>query len=109
MVYESISAVRSGYSPNDYPTEAEWRAREMIEKSSATKCPTIAYQLAGAKRIQQRLCEPGVLERFLPANDSNLLRECFAGARNCYIKLNICMSLFSMTTKCMFSTQRNSV
>ena len=69
----------SSYSPLDYPTESEWFAREMIERSCATKCPTVAYQLAGAKRIQQRLSEPGILENFLPERESKTLRSCFAG------------------------------
>ena len=51
---------RAGYSPADYPTENEWTAREMIESSSAMKCPSIAYQLTGAKSIQQRLSEKGI-------------------------------------------------
>ncbi len=37
----------------------------MIEKSGAVKCPNIAYQLVGAKKVQQVLAEPGVLERFV--------------------------------------------
>ncbi len=38
---------RAGYVPQDYPTESEWRARDIIERSNAAKCPTVAYQLAG--------------------------------------------------------------
>ncbi|EFJ43050.1 hypothetical protein VOLCADRAFT_76898 [Volvox carteri f. nagariensis] len=71
---------RAGYTPVDYPTEAEWAARELIERSNAAKCPTVAYQLAGTKKVQQDLAGPGVLERFLPdSRDSGLLREFFAG------------------------------
>ena len=43
----SLTYFRAGNSPNDYPSEKEWRAREMIERSAATKCPTVGYQLAG--------------------------------------------------------------
>ena len=78
----SVVYFRAGYSPDDYPTEIQWKARRMIETSSATKCPTVAYQLAGAKRIQQRLSEPGILERYLPPDECELLRECFVGQYN---------------------------
>ncbi|XP_048614209.1 glutathione synthetase, chloroplastic-like isoform X1 [Brassica napus] len=46
-----------------FPSESEWNARLLIEQSSAVKCPSIAYQLAGTKKIQQELAKPGVLER----------------------------------------------
>ncbi|WOL04530.1 glutathione synthetase, chloroplastic [Canna indica] len=71
---------RAGYSPNDYPSEAEWEARLLIEKSSAIKCPSISYHLVGTKKIQQELSKPNVLERFLDnADDIAKLRRCFAG------------------------------
>lgn len=54
---------RAGYGPGDYPSETEWQTRERLEKSMAIKCPTIAYQLVGAKKVQQVLALPGVLER----------------------------------------------
>ena len=44
---------RAGYTPTDYPSEAEWAARVLVECCDAYKCPTVAYQLAGAKKIQQ--------------------------------------------------------
>ena len=41
----------------------------------------MAYQLAGAKKVQQDLARPGVLERFLESEaDAQLLRSVFAGA-----------------------------
>lgn len=43
--------LRAGYSPDDYPTEAHWGAREKLERSSAAKCPSVAFQLAGAKKV----------------------------------------------------------
>ena len=51
----SVVYFRAGYSPADYPSEsrAEWRARALLERSKAIKCPTVGYQLAGAKRVQQ--------------------------------------------------------
>ncbi|KIR43083.1 glutathione synthetase [Cryptococcus deuterogattii 99/473] len=56
---------RSAYTPTDYPTEKEWATRIVLEKSTAIKCPSMALQLAGAKKIQQVLTEDGVLEDFL--------------------------------------------
>ena len=53
---------RSAYTPADYPTSAEWTTRLLLERSRAIKCPSMALQLAGAKKIQQVLCEDGVLE-----------------------------------------------
>ena len=41
----------------------EWQARLLMERSVAIKCPTVAYHLAGAKKVQQELARPGVLER----------------------------------------------
>lgn len=78
-VLVSVAYYRAGYTPDDYPTDIEWSAREIIENSLATKCPTIGYQLAGTKKIQQVLCEENVLEKFLPRKESDLLRKCFAG------------------------------
>ena len=39
--------LRAGYTPDDYPSEKEWNARMMMEKSSAVVCPNIRYHLAG--------------------------------------------------------------
>eukprot|EP00261_Vitis_vinifera_P026595 XP_010660087.1 PREDICTED: glutathione synthetase, chloroplastic isoform X2 [Vitis vinifera] len=71
---------RAGYAPTDYPSESEWRARLIMEQSSAVKCPSISYHLAGTKKIQQELAKPNVLERFLENKDDIAkLRKCFAG------------------------------
>ncbi|XP_027352819.1 glutathione synthetase, chloroplastic-like [Abrus precatorius] len=71
---------RAGYTPVDYPSESEWRARLMMERSSAIKCPSISYHLVGTKKIQQELAKPGVLERFFEdKEDIAKLRKCFAG------------------------------
>lgn len=76
----SVFYFRAGYGPDDYPSEAEWAGRAKIERSSAVKCPTVAYQLAGAKKVQQDLAAPGVLERFVPsAPEAARLRAFFAG------------------------------
>ncbi|WWD19999.1 glutathione synthetase [Kwoniella shandongensis] len=60
---------RSAYTPTDYPSSSEWTTRLLLERSRAIKCPSMALQLAGAKKIQQVLCEPGVLEDFLLSPD----------------------------------------
>jgi Eukaryotic glutathione synthase len=56
----SVFYLRAGYSPNDYMGAAEWAAREAMESCSAVSCPSVAYQLVGAKKIQQDLAAPGV-------------------------------------------------
>lgn len=56
---------RAGYTPTDFPTSAQYATRFKLERSRAIKCPSIALQLAGGKKVQQVLTKPGVLERFL--------------------------------------------
>lgn len=75
----SVIYFRAGYDPRDYPSEREWCARRLVERSLAIKCPSVAYQLVGTKKIQQVLSRPGALERFLPAADAERVRETFAG------------------------------
>ncbi|KAJ3872461.1 glutathione synthase [Lentinula edodes] len=56
---------RSGYTPDDFPTQTQYQTRFRLERSKAIKCPSIPLQLAGGKKVQQVLTKPGVLERFL--------------------------------------------
>lgn len=70
----SVIYFRAGYTPNDYPTELEWNARETIEKSNAVKCPTVAVQLTGAKKVQQVLDNEGMVEKFLE-NDADIVKD----------------------------------
>lgn len=56
---------RAGYEPGHYPTQNEWDARYLVEKSNAIKCPSIHYHLAGTKKVQQALAKPDILKRFL--------------------------------------------
>jgi glutathione synthase len=51
----------------------------MIESSTACKCPSVTYQLAGSKKVQQDLAMPGVVERFVGKQDGAALRQLFAG------------------------------
>ncbi|KAG0369503.1 glutathione synthase [Gamsiella multidivaricata] len=76
----SVAYYRSAYATTDYPTEKEWEGRLLAERSLAIKCPTIAYQLVGAKKVQQVLAAPGQLERFVKDPEAAVqLRESFAG------------------------------
>ncbi|KAG7443576.1 glutathione synthase [Guyanagaster necrorhizus] len=56
---------RAGYTPTDYPTRSHYETRFLLECSKAINCPSIPLQLAGGKKVQQVLAQPGILERFL--------------------------------------------
>jgi glutathione synthase len=80
----SVVYYRAGYGPPDYPDGydgIEWQARAKLERSRATKCPSLGYHLAGTKKVQQELARPNVLERFFPTepDKASLLRTAFAG------------------------------
>ncbi|KAL2345728.1 hypothetical protein Fmac_007013 [Flemingia macrophylla] len=76
----SVIYFRAGYTPDDYPSESEWRARLLMEQSCAVKCPSISYHLVGTKKIQQELSNPDILERFLDNKDDIAkVLKCFAG------------------------------
>jgi len=75
----SVAYFRSGYWPQQFsPAEECWQAREALEASEAVKCPSAPAQLAGMKKVQQLLCEPQQLRRFLPAGPAELLARSFA-------------------------------
>jgi glutathione synthetase len=76
----SVVYYRAGYTPNDYPSDDEWSARLMVERSYAIKCPSIAYQLVGAKKVQQQLANEGELEKFLSKEEGcDDCKSTFAG------------------------------
>ncbi|XP_027058641.1 glutathione synthetase-like [Pocillopora damicornis] len=76
----AVAYFRAGYTPVDYPSEDEWSARLTIELSRCIKCPTVAHQLMGTKKMQQVFAEPGVLERFLPNREAvDRVRATFTG------------------------------
>jgi len=75
----SVVYFRAGYTPNDFPSEAEWSARTLIERSMAIKCPSVAQHLAGTKKVQQVLAQPAQLARFASDEQAAVLRSCFAG------------------------------
>lgn len=71
---------REGYVPQNYDQQ-NWEARLLLERSRAVKCPDIATQLAGTKKVQQELSRPGTLEKLLPgrAEAVTRIRATFAG------------------------------
>ncbi|KAJ2316923.1 Glutathione synthetase [Coemansia sp. RSA 2704] len=76
----AVAYYRSGYAPTDFPTEKEWDGRWLVEKSRAISVPNLAYHLAGCKKIQQVLAQPGVVERFIDDQETaQQIRECFVG------------------------------
>ena len=57
----------------------EWDARLLMERSKAIKCPTVSYQLAGSKKVQQELCRDGAVEKyFTDAETVRRIRSTFA-------------------------------
>ncbi|CAG9813355.1 unnamed protein product [Phaedon cochleariae] len=71
---------RIGYEPANYPSQKDWDARLLIERSRALKCPSILYHLAGQKKVQQALAQPGVVDRYLTETDKiNAIKELFVG------------------------------
>ncbi|KAJ0171391.1 hypothetical protein K1T71_012941 [Dendrolimus kikuchii] len=71
---------RSGYEPAQYPSNREWEARLRVERSTAIKCPSIHYQLAGTKKVQQALASTGVLEKFMGKGAAtSRVRDIFTG------------------------------
>ncbi|PIA15974.1 glutathione synthase [Coemansia reversa NRRL 1564] len=76
----AVAYYRAGYAPTDFPTEKEWEGRWLVEKSRAIPIPNLAYHLAGCKKIQQVLAQPGVVERFVSDEETaRRVRECFVG------------------------------
>jgi glutathione synthetase len=61
----ALAYFRAGYTPRDYPSDDEWRARLVLETSRAIKCPTVAFQLSGLKKVQQVLADTTTLRRFV--------------------------------------------
>ncbi|MEE6510850.1 hypothetical protein FKM82_031166 [Ascaphus truei] len=76
----AVAYFRTGYMPQDYD-EQNWEARLMMERSKAVKCPDVATQLVGTKKVQQELSRPGTLETFLPGRPEAVtrVRDTFTG------------------------------
>ena len=77
----SVVYFRAGYTPTDYHGDAEWLARLKMERSAAVKCPTVAYQCVGAKKIQQVLPRPFGLVALLHACCECVCYQCLSGRR----------------------------
>ncbi|XP_077865294.1 glutathione synthetase-like [Saccoglossus kowalevskii] len=75
---------RTGYLIEHYPTDKEWEARLMIEKSLAIKCPSIGYRLACITVLKQEIFRSGSIERlqkYFPDGEDaiNRIRDLFPG------------------------------
>eukprot|EP00438_Fugacium_kawagutii_P013040 Skav208333 [mRNA] locus=scaffold1961:267572:278686:+ [translate_table: standard] len=95
----SVVYYRSAYGPEEYPTEECWEARGKLERSKAIKCPSVDYQLVGAKKAWIPVARPASAasigptwsggevpttripcrRRFLSPREAAKLRTCFAG------------------------------
>lgn len=71
----SVVYFRYGYDPVNYNHEDAWKARLIMERSRAVKCPSINFHLSGAKKFQQVLNNKEQLERFLPSNEAEKLNK----------------------------------
>ncbi|XP_050415263.1 glutathione synthetase isoform X2 [Patella vulgata] len=70
---------RVGYAPTDY-TDKIWTIRIELEKAWCIKCPPIQYQLVGAKKIQQVLTKPGILDKYISdISIKQLIQSTFVG------------------------------
>jgi len=83
---------RSCYKPSDFTCDADWQTRLMIERSRAIVCPNIAYHLAGTKKVQQVLAQPGIVEKFITDKD-DVHRICSTFAEQ--LSLDMVLETFS--------------
>ncbi|GAA5886687.1 hypothetical protein JCM6882_005857 [Rhodosporidiobolus microsporus] len=67
----SLVYYRTAYAPTDYTPSSsrDWDTRLLVERSLAVKCPSVAMQLAGSKKVQQVLSDPAQLARFFPSSE----------------------------------------
>ena len=61
----SVAYFHATWSPSQFQSEKDWSNRELIERSSAVKVPTVASQLVGTKKVQEALSHRETLIRFL--------------------------------------------
>lgn len=79
----AIFYFRTGYVPSAYKSNLDWKLREDIDCSIALSCPSVNHQLAGMKKFQQVLAQPGVLEQFEDDLDlCHRMRQTFCGFKN---------------------------
>lgn len=85
---------RSCYVPADFEDNEAWRCRLMLERSKAIVCPSAGYHLAGTKKVQQVLAQPGVVERFITdANAAERIRATFAAQYSLDMVNTLCIVL----------------
>lgn len=75
----AVSYFRAAYTPDDFKSTNDWDALSKIERSLSIKCPSVAQHLSGTKKVQQVLCLPGMVERFVDNETAAHLRTSFAG------------------------------
>ena len=75
MIMMIMAMLRCGYHPDQYPSQREWDARLMMERSRAIKSPSIHYHLAGTKKVT-----PDQSQRGLGSRDRSSHSDWLAGA-----------------------------
>lgn len=65
----SLFYFRSCHDVSDFPVPKCWTARELIEASTAIKCPSLPYHLCTWKRVQQALLDPVTLRKFVDSDE----------------------------------------
>lgn len=73
----AVAYFRVGYAPTHYTTPACWKARELIEASSAVSVPSVTVQLANMKKLQHTLSDPATLRRFVTDAEARRLERTF--------------------------------
>ena len=61
----AVTYFRAGYSEQFFPTENEWKVRALIEQSNTVSVPSVAAHLVTFKSIQQKLCDTGIVEKYI--------------------------------------------
>jgi hypothetical protein len=51
----AVTYFRAGYTPNDYPTQDEWQARELIERSNTVQVCTLPLLITLSPSKEARL------------------------------------------------------
>jgi uncharacterized membrane protein YgcG len=71
----SVIYYRSSLTAFELAPGSGFMIRLHLERSTAVKCPSVLGQLAASKKVQLALSKPGVLERFLPTDQADRLRQ----------------------------------
>ncbi|KAL1521239.1 hypothetical protein AB1Y20_020911 [Prymnesium parvum] len=66
----SVVYFRGGITAQCFGSNARWQARRLIERSSAVKCPSAGWWVAGTKAVQAALAADGAIERLCPQLDA---------------------------------------